>query len=47
MTTPTPQYTDFSKDVLGRYVGATVDVAPSTTAGAASGTAIRRRRAAL
>jgi hypothetical protein len=33
MTTPTPQYTDFSKDVLGRYVCNGLDEAMASTSG--------------
>jgi choline dehydrogenase-like flavoprotein len=33
MTTPTPQYTDFSKDVLGRYVCNGLDEAIASTSG--------------
>jgi hypothetical protein len=33
MTTPTPQYTDFSKDVLGRYVCNGLDEAVASTSG--------------
>ena len=32
-TSPTPQYTDFSKDVLGRYVCNGLDEAMRSTAG--------------
>jgi hypothetical protein len=33
MASPTPQYTDFSKDVLGRYLCNSLDEALASTSG--------------